>query len=303
MMHFGKTVFLAPKGVPTPPRFAAFRADIKAFTLIELLVVIAIIAILAAILFPVFAQAREKARQTTCLSNVKQTGLGVMMYVQDFDEGYPCNWFGSGSAEPWRYRDPVNGNPNNRYRWMDAVQPYIKNAQLFGCPSAPGNNRYTYRTRDQLTGVADSSSLNSFEGAYCTNVFYWDGGPGTPPSSDGTNYVTTLAKVGRPAETIWMMEGDGAYQCAVPNIGWHNYVTRNLARGVLGRSAFAVTGAANVENLEGAVVARHQNRVNVMWCDGHAKSITLNEMTTLGTPLVGTDPATRAWRLFTVEED
>ena len=65
----------------------------KAFTLIELLVVIAIIAILAAILFPVFAQAREKARQTSCLSNLKQIGLGLMMYTQDYDETYPMNLF------------------------------------------------------------------------------------------------------------------------------------------------------------------------------------------------------------------
>jgi len=70
----------------------------KAFTLIELLVVIAIIAILAAILFPVFSQAREKARGATCLSNLKQIGLGVMMYVQDYDETFPMSQYGGGST-------------------------------------------------------------------------------------------------------------------------------------------------------------------------------------------------------------
>jgi len=81
---------------------------LKGFTLIELLVVIAIIAILAAILFPVFAQARDKARQTSCLSNTKQVGLGVAMYVQDYDEQFPIAWGGYGI-------------------WVDQVMPYVKN--------------------------------------------------------------------------------------------------------------------------------------------------------------------------------
>ena len=91
-----------------PPR-NRFTRNTSAFTLIELLVVIAIIAILAAILFPVFAQAREKARQTSCLSNTKQIGVGVQMYTQDFDETLPMGGYRFGTTEPgsqsrW-YRD------------------------------------------------------------------------------------------------------------------------------------------------------------------------------------------------------
>src|ERR1700710_903646 len=93
------------------------------FTLIELLVVIAIIAILAAILFPVFASAREKARQTTCASNLKQIGLGVMQYQQDYDETFPM----------LHYNDAAN----NEVRWFDAVGPYIKNGDKYS------NNRYS----------------------------------------------------------------------------------------------------------------------------------------------------------------
>ncbi|MFO8082108.1 MAG: prepilin-type N-terminal cleavage/methylation domain-containing protein, partial [Armatimonadota bacterium] len=96
------------------------------FTLIELLVVIAIIAILAAILFPVFARAREKARQTSCLSNVKQIMAGIQMYAQDYDERL-C----PGS----RWRLYVGGTYIGMAQWADAINPYVKNEQLFKCPS------------------------------------------------------------------------------------------------------------------------------------------------------------------------
>src|SRR5438067_11852209 len=112
----------------------------KAFTLIELLVVIAIIAILAAILFPVFAQAREKARQAACLSNSKQIGLGIAMYTQDYDEMLPMGGRGLTDAENAMKVPPPD-------RWHGWILPYIKNgadslgragyAGVFICPSHP----------------------------------------------------------------------------------------------------------------------------------------------------------------------
>ncbi|MFO7946049.1 MAG: prepilin-type N-terminal cleavage/methylation domain-containing protein [Armatimonadota bacterium] len=99
----------------------------RGFTLIELLVVIAIIAILAAILFPVFARAREKARQSSCLSNVKQLMTGVHMYVQDYDEKM-MRYVGYTDAQE------VLDNPNMLF-WFECIYPYVKNAQIYSCPS------------------------------------------------------------------------------------------------------------------------------------------------------------------------
>ncbi|MCE5238863.1 DUF1559 domain-containing protein [bacterium] len=107
----------------------------RGFTLIELLVVIAIIAILAAILFPVFAKAREKARQTSCLNNCKQLGIAAMAYVQDYDEKYPLYYLGKWAdpaINPLGY-DSADGL---NYHWWDApMVPYIKNMQIWRCPS------------------------------------------------------------------------------------------------------------------------------------------------------------------------
>lgn len=99
----------------------------RGFTLIELLVVIAIIAILAAILFPVFAKAREKARQSSCASNLKQLSLGWLSYIQDYDERTPP--MGASPDDP---------NSPDYIWWHDRVMPYIKNKQVFECPSADG---------------------------------------------------------------------------------------------------------------------------------------------------------------------
>ena len=153
------------------------------FTLIELLVVIAIIAILAAILFPVFARARENARKSTCQSNLKQLGLGLMQYAQDYDEGYPMTAFG-----------PYAGGAY-AYWYTDLLMPYVKNTQIFVCPSQKaiyGLNRrmfglwttnstdYTPCTMAEVIDPADKFAIGD---SYSTRYYIYndatDSGGGT----------------------------------------------------------------------------------------------------------------------------
>src|SRR5690242_4800310 len=118
------------------------------FTLIELLVVIAIIAILAAILFPVFAQARSKARQASCLSNMKQIGTGLMMYTQDYDEVLPgvdpSNGHAAGYDRNLGWNEPFTAGVPATYRnWARDVQPYIKNYGVYKCPETTPRSSYS----------------------------------------------------------------------------------------------------------------------------------------------------------------
>ncbi len=180
----------------------------RGFTLIELLVVIAIIAILAAILFPVFARAREKARQASCLSNLKQTGTAMLMYIQDFDE---------------KYGQSISVTPPYTYTCYHLLMPYMKNTQILQCPSnqdeisAAGMNAV-------LAGAGGPPIAPLFTGtSYIFNTALWeDGNISDPPS--GTRPIKD-SEIPRPAETMSL--GDGNLEVAptlfdTPIMGTHN---------------------------------------------------------------------------------
>ncbi|MEN6644093.1 MAG: DUF1559 domain-containing protein [Armatimonadia bacterium] len=152
----------------------------RGFTLIELLVVIAIIAILAAILFPVFAKAREKARQASCLSNCKQIGVAILSYAQDFDEKLPLTYFYTGAA-----------GSSPLYWPMDVLQPYIKNRQINFCPSAKWASPYTSCRPPELPGPLDGSYAIIF------NITSNRGGFASQPLPG-----SSLGSIPRPAETL-----------------------------------------------------------------------------------------------------
>ena len=164
----------------------------RGFTLIELLVVIAIIAILAAILFPVFAKAREKARQTSCLSNVKELGLGALMYVQDYDEKFVRT--SGADMVAWAAANTVG------CVWYNAIMPYVKNDQIYVCPS--DGSLASARWSSSATTWANHPS-----GAGA--VFPNSAGFAPFPLSYGVNHHQggqSLASVPYPAETGMLFE-------------------------------------------------------------------------------------------------
>lgn len=160
-----------------------------AFTLIELLVVIAIIAILAAVLFPVFAQARDKARQTSCLSNNRQMGVALMMYVQDYDETYPGNL----QLEPNQWNA---GGSGARKPFDMQLMPYIKNTNIFFCPS------------DSLSYRVPSSS---------TSLHFWDETYRAKAIPRSYQYVGEIVTVQGPAADVDPNTGVSTYPVYGPS--------------------------------------------------------------------------------------
>ena len=242
------------------------------FTLIELLVVIAIIALLAAILFPVFAQARESARRTSCLSNQKQIGLGLLQYSQDYDEAMVSAWYGPVLQPSGNNGYDGSSSTKNLYKWMDAIYPYVKNEQVFNCPSDPNVpiNNYIY-----FQNLTAQSALHY--GSYGLNSCYYTGGDNQiPPVSiynaipPNANYFTTyLSQLQVPAGTVWLTDITSSNL----NFGWDVAADQPGGASVNG----PVIAAGNPRTFAG-ISERHMGTQNVLYCDGHVKALKLDAL-------------------------
>ncbi len=216
----------------------AERCRRRGFTLIELLVVIAIIAILAAILFPVFAQAREKARQTACLSNAKQMGNALMMYCQDYDELLFIGANGNAAPDPSRI-------------WTEALYPYYKSRDVLNCPSASkiSRARAHYQASVNLIGYGNTpvtKSLAEIPNTAGTSLFVDAQQLAGSPSNDPTTWNQNLFDFNH-----WQWE---------PPTGWKG-----------GNSRYSNACSGNYQNSCRRPVPRHNEGVTVTYVDGHAK--------------------------------
>lgn len=217
----------------------------QAFTLIELLVVIAIIAILAAILFPVFARARENARRASCSSNLKQIGLGVIQYTQDYDEKYPIG--------------PNISNTDYTTAWAATLQPYLKSLQIYQCPS----DSLGPTTDPNVTGYTDYwyNAALSWNGLY--------GSSGTP------DYRTAVSQAALTNSTLTIMFGEGDSLNNTYATGSYRTNGCTVAGGFTA-SAPALSGCDTTTYLvKGQGVAggqrKHLGGMNLAFADGHVK--------------------------------
>jgi len=233
----------------TPPR--------RGFTLIELLVVIAIIAILASILFPVFARARENARRASCMSNLKQIGLGVMQYTQDYDEHLPKNAVVLSAAAIFPSSSSASGAT---WLWWHEIYPYVKSTQLFICPST------------DATWKGDYYPINAAGSSYA-------------PYAYNTNLSSGPSLAAIPQVAITPLIGDSTYYLMDPD---HDCATGHTAT----INPWCTSGTGDNND---APLPRHLETFNMAFADGHAKSQKTGDWLTESSTHSASDPVWVKW--------
>lgn len=246
------------------------RKSRTGFTLIELLVVIAIIAILAAILFPVFAKARDKARQAACLSNLKQMGLGVMMYKDDYDNTYPPVV----NAQPTEFPGGtgwIATLPSGyAWAWQQLIYPYTKNYQMFYCPNSP--LRYSAQYGHQTAWYLYGANANVL--GYCPE---YPGGQGMIDALGAG--IKSEAAIPSPA-TIYMLMDAGGYTLGWWDVlsGYDGHYLPGSGKLTNGGYWVAWSGSTSSPYYSDFMNGRHNGGANVNFADGHAKWIKVEEM-------------------------
>ncbi len=243
------------------PNFNSPQKPRKGFTLIELLVVIAIISILASILFPVFARARENARRTNCVSNLKQISLGVLQYAQDYDDYLPKEVvlgpqrMATGALS----NSGVAGSPGvYRHLWMHIIYPYVKSVQIFNCSSA--NLDY----------------IDHFDGQYTASISY-----GYNQNLSGASSTTVgvhLASI--PQVAITPMMAESAYYVVGPDHVCQSTIKAQLEAdfGNLVNCSGALAGSEYTNN--NPPLPRHLETFGMAFIDGHVKALRRNDWVT-----------------------
>jgi len=221
----------------------------NAFTLIELLVVIAIIAILAAILFPVFARARENARRSSCQSNLKQIGLGIIQYLQDYDERFPAA-FNQGATG---VQAGGNGTPVG---WADATQPYLKSTQIFQCPS-------------ESRGPNSDPNSNGYSD-YWYNCMLSQSSPGSNSWNSGISQAALVAT------SLTVMAGDAgdAQNGGTAGNRSNGYDSQGQVTSGANAAPAAPNSAGSLTVYQNGYMGggqRHLEGINLLFTDGHVK--------------------------------